>query len=147
MKERFEEARLVATITVGIVTAEVYLDEGGYNIFLVGDNVKVFIGCFPSIEHCQREIEWLRQVGESEIFKQAARTQSTALETRRDELAQWLEEQRTRVSTAERLPGAIQSFLTDFESLDVRHQKAQLQAILKSAYVYRDERIELEFRG
>ena len=48
---------------------------------------------------------------------------------------------------AERLPGAIQSFLTDFESLDVRHQKAQLQAILKSAYVFRDERIELEFRG
>ncbi len=58
-----------------------------------------------------------------------------------------MEEQRTRVSTAERLPGAIQSFLADFESLDVRHQKAQLQAILKSAYVYRDERIELEFRG
>ena len=72
MKERFEEAKPVATITVGIVTAEVYLDEGGYNIFLVGDNVKVFIGCFPSIENCQREIEWLRQVGESEIFKQAA---------------------------------------------------------------------------
>ena len=44
-------------------------------------------------------------------------------------------------------PGAIQSFLADFESLDVRHQKAQLQAILKSAYVYRDDRIELEFRG
>ena len=54
---------------------------------------------------------------------------------------------RTRVSTAERLPGAIQSFLADFESLDARHQKAQLQAILKSAYVYRDDRIELEFRG
>ncbi len=48
---------------------------------------------------------------------------------------------------AERLPGAIQSFLADFESLNVRHQNAQLQAILKSAYGYRDERIELEFRG
>ena len=45
MKEHFEGARPVATITVGIVTAEVYLDEGGYNIFIVGDNVKVFIGC------------------------------------------------------------------------------------------------------
>ncbi len=72
MKERFEEAKPVATITVGIVTAEVYLDEGGYSVLLVGDNVKVFIGCFPSIEDCQREIEWLRQVGDSEIFKQAA---------------------------------------------------------------------------
>ena len=56
-------------------------------------------------------------------------------------------ERRTRASTAKRVPGAIQSFLADFESLDVRHQKAQLQAILKAAYVFRDERIELEFRG
>ena len=43
--------------------------------------------------------------------------------------------------------GAIQSFLEDFQGLDVRHQKAQLQAILKTAHVYRDDRIELEFRG
>jgi hypothetical protein len=88
-------------------------------------------------------------LSETEFTKanEVARSQSTALEARGEELAQWLVEQRTRVSTAERLPGAIKSFLADFESLDVRHQKAQLQAILKSAYVYRDERIELEFRG
>ncbi len=88
-------------------------------------------------------------LSETEFSKanEVARSQSTALEVRREELSNWLEEQRNRVSTAERLPGAIQSFLTDFESLDVRHQKAQLQAILKSAYVYRDERLELEFRG
>ncbi len=72
MKERFEEAKPVATIPVGIITAEVYLDEGGYSVFLVGDNVKVFIGYFPSIEDCQREIEWLRQLADSEIFKQSA---------------------------------------------------------------------------
>ncbi len=72
MKEHFEEAKPLATITVGIVTAEVYLDEGGYSVFLVGDNVKVLIGYFPSIEDCQREIEWLGQVADSEIFKQAA---------------------------------------------------------------------------
>jgi len=70
LKERFEEARPVATIPVGRVTAEVYLDEGGYNVFIVGDNVKGFIGCFPSIKECQREIEWLRQVVDSELFKQ-----------------------------------------------------------------------------
>ncbi len=70
--ERFEEAKAVATITVGIVTAEVFLNEGGYDTFIVGDNVKVFIGCFPSIEDCQQEIEWLRQVADSELFKQAA---------------------------------------------------------------------------
>ncbi len=72
MKKGFEGARPVATIAVGMIIADVYLDEAGYSVFLVGDNVKVFIGCFPSIEDCQREIEWLRQVGESEIFKQAA---------------------------------------------------------------------------
>ena len=72
MQERFEEAMPVATTAVGIVTAEVYLDEGGYSIFIVGDNVKVFIGSFPSIEDCQREIEWLREVADSELFKQTA---------------------------------------------------------------------------
>ena len=88
-------------------------------------------------------------LSEAEFSKanEVARSQSTALEARREELARWVEEQRTRFSTAERLPGAIKSFLEGFESLDVRHQKAQLQAILKSAYVYRDERIELEFCG
>jgi len=88
-------------------------------------------------------------LSEAELSKanEVARSQSTALEARREELARWIQEQRTRFSTAERLPGAIRSFLEDFESLDVRHQKAQLQAILKSAYVFRDERIELEFRG
>ena len=69
------------------------------------------------------------------------------MEARQEELSLWLEDQRTRVSTAERLPGAIKSFLADFEGLDVRHQKAQLQSILKYAYVFRNERIELEFRG
>ncbi len=88
-------------------------------------------------------------LSEAEFSKanEVARSQSTALETRREKLGSWLREQRTRVSTAERLPGAIQSFLADFESLDVRHQKAQLQAILKSVYVFRDDHLELEFRG
>ena len=88
-------------------------------------------------------------LSEAEFTKanEVARSQSAGLEARREELSNWLEEQLTRVSTAERLPGAIKSFLADFESLDVRHQKAQLQSILKSSYVFRDERIELEFRG
>ena len=45
------------------------------------------------------------------------------------------------------MPAAIASLLADFESLDARHRKAQLQAILKSAYVFRDNPIGLEFRG
>jgi site-specific DNA recombinase len=88
-------------------------------------------------------------LSEDEFVKanEVARSQSTALEARREELSRWLEQQRNRVSTAERLPWAIQSFLEDFQGIDVRHQKAQLQAILKTAHVYRDDRIELEFRG
>ena len=30
--------------------------------------------------------------------------------------------------------------------MDIRQQKAQLQTILKAAHIYRDGRIELEFR-
>ena len=78
------------------------------------------------------------------VFKHRSEYQPAGTPT---QFGRAMEELGTRFSTAERLPGAIKSFLEDFESLDVRHQKAQLQAILKSAYVYRDERIELEFRG
>jgi hypothetical protein len=69
------------------------------------------------------------------------------MESRRDELTAWLEDQRGRVAAAEGLPEAVRSFLEDFEELDVRRQKAQLQTILKAAYVYRDDRLEVEFRG
>ena len=48
---------------------------------------------------------------------------------------------------AERLPGAVGSFLEEFQGMGVRQQKAQLQTILKAAYVNKDNSIELEFRG
>lgn len=88
-------------------------------------------------------------INEPEFVKanEAARSQVAALEARRDELQAWVTAQRERVSAAERLPGAIGSFLEDFQQLDVRRQKAQLQTILKAVYVYRDDRLELEFRG
>ena len=50
-------------------------------------------------------------------------------------------------SPLERLLGAIKSFLPDLEGLDIRHQEAQLQDILEAAYVFRDDKIELEFGG
>lgn len=49
-------------------------------------------------------------------------------------------------ATSERIPAEIRSFLEDFQSMEPRVQKAHLQTILKSAYVYRDNRIKLEFR-
>ena len=80
----------------------------------------------------------------------AAREKTAALQEKKTELTQWVEEQRDIISAAERLPGQINTFLEDFQQMDVRRQKAHLQTILKAAYVKRDEdrvtAIELEFR-
>jgi acyl-CoA reductase-like NAD-dependent aldehyde dehydrogenase len=70
-----------------------------------------------------------------------------ALEAQKAELSQWIDEQQGKVSTAEKIPQAINSFREDFQRMDVRLQKTDLQTILKAAYVYGDGRIELEFRG
>ena len=59
----------------------------------------------------------------------------------------WVEKQRERVSAAERSAGAIGSFLVDFQGMEVRNQKAQLQTILKAAYFNKDDHLESEFRG
>ncbi len=75
------------------------------------------------------------------------RSQKPALEDRRVELESWLEEQRSRGSAAKRMPDAIRTFLEDFRDMDIRVQKAHLQTILKAAHVYREGRLELEFRG
>lgn len=87
-------------------------------------------------------------LSEAEFVKvnESARSQVGALEARRDELATWLEEQRGRVAAAKGLPDAIRSFLEDFEQIDIRRQKAQLQTILKATYITRDDQLELEFR-
>lgn len=68
------------------------------------------------------------------------------LEARRTELTTWLSQERARASLANTLPQSIKTFLGAFEGLDIRQQKAHLQTILKAAHVYRDGRIELEFR-
>jgi len=39
------------------------------------------------------------------------------------------------------------SDLGNFQGLDIRIQKAHLQTILKAAYIHRDRKIEVEFRG
>ena len=48
----------------------------------------------------------------------------------------------------ERYSGAIgvETFLFKFQSLDTRRTKALQQTILNAARIYRDGRIELEFR-
>jgi site-specific DNA recombinase len=87
-------------------------------------------------------------LNEQEFVKanESLRSQKGALEVLRGELGTWLEEQRNKVSVAERTPEAIRTFVEDFQGMDVRQQKANLQTILRAAQVHRDGRIELEFR-
>lgn len=87
-------------------------------------------------------------INEEEFAKanEAIRGQKTALGEKQRELAQWLDLQQGKASSAERAPKAIRSFVKDFSSMEVRLAKAHLQEILKAAYIYRDDRIELEFR-
>jgi len=47
----------------------------------------------------------------------------------------------------ERVPRAIKTFEEAFHDLELRQQKAQPQTILKAAYIYKDGKTELEFRG
>jgi hypothetical protein len=89
-----------------------------------------------------------RIINEAEFDRanQAERAKTAKLEERRTELKSWLEKERNKLSLAEQLPQSIDAFLEAFERLDPRQQKAQLQSILKAARVFRDGRIELEFR-
>jgi len=77
---------------------------------------------------------------------QKARDEKASLESRRSELEVLVETERNRASMVENLPKTITGFLEAFESLDIQQQKVHLQSILKAAYIYRDGRIELEFR-
>ncbi len=45
------------------------------------------------------------------------------------------------------VPVRVQTFLEDFQGMDVQKAKAVLQGIIKAAHVFSDGRIELEFRG
>jgi len=77
---------------------------------------------------------------------ETAREQERTLKARREELTSWLSQERNRVMLAERLPQMVKDFVGTFQRLPIRQQKAELQTILKAAHVYRDGRIELEFR-
>ena len=78
---------------------------------------------------------------------ESLRSKKAALEERQRVLDDWIGEQRDKVSAAERIPGAIKTFVEDMQALDPRLQKAHLQTILKAAHVHRDGNIELEFRS
>ena len=58
----------VYTRTIGIVSAQVYSGDGGYQVFIVGDELASFIGSTPSLNDCKKEIDYLAALVESEDF-------------------------------------------------------------------------------
>jgi hypothetical protein len=78
---------------------------------------------------------------------EVARSQKADLETRKVDLSALLNRARASEAMVERIQKVIKTFVKAFQSHESRQQKAQLQTILKAATVYRDGRIELEFRG
>ena len=54
---------------LGEVTAEVYLGENGYNVFIVGDVVASFLGTAASLEDCMEEIKALERLVNSDLFE------------------------------------------------------------------------------
>lgn len=73
--------------------------------------------------------------------------QKAELEARKAEVNHLLQKVRASEALIEKVSQAIKTFVDAFQSLDIRQQKAQSQAILKSANVHKDRKIELEFRG
>jgi hypothetical protein len=78
---------------------------------------------------------------------EVTRAKKEELEARKVELSSLLSQARATETLVEKVPRAILAFEEAFESLEVRQQKAHLQAILKAATIYKDGKIELEFRG
>jgi hypothetical protein len=75
-----------------------------------------------------------------------ARDEKAELQAHQEELSGRIKQAKASEATIEKVPKVIKTFLETFESLEPRQQKAQLQTILKTAHVYKDGRIELEFR-
>ena len=46
---------------IGLVTAEIYLSEGKYGLFIVGDSLASFLGSSESLDDCVDEIRSLQQ--------------------------------------------------------------------------------------
>lgn len=77
---------------------------------------------------------------------EARRSEIGRLEGQKATLTTKVTEERSKAATAGALPAKIGSFLEDFQAMPITQAKAQLQRILRAVHVFRDNRIELEFR-
>lgn len=87
-------------------------------------------------------------ITEAEYTKRAEvrRLEQAALQARKGELEASIAAQRDREAQAKAVPVKVRSFLEDFQGMEVTRAKAVLQTILKAAHVWKDGRIEVEFR-
>jgi hypothetical protein len=100
-------------------------------------------GMLNDLDRLDRKI-----ITEAEYTKRAEvrRQEQSALQAHKAKLEASIAAQRDREAQAKAVPVRVSSFLEDFQGMDVVNAKAILQTILKAAHVWRDGRIELEFR-
>ncbi len=55
---------------LGLVEAEIYATNAGYQVFIVGDSLISDLGFSMSLDDCLDEIRSLQQLVESETFQQ-----------------------------------------------------------------------------
>jgi len=79
-------------------------------------------------------------------ISEVRRSELSELREKHAELNQRVQEMANQENLIEKAPVEIRSFFEDFQELDIQQQKARLQQILKAAYIWNDNRIELEFR-
>ncbi len=86
---------------------------------------------------------------EAEYIKrqEIRRQEQEELQPRKAELEASVAAQKDMEAQAAAVPAKIRSFLEDFRDMEVPQAKAFLQNIVKAAHVFKDGRIELQFRS
>ena len=69
LQERRSESPVYSQ-NLGLVEAEVYATDNGYVVFIVGENLRSYLGSSYSLDDCVEEIGSLQQLVESETFRQ-----------------------------------------------------------------------------
>ena len=54
---------------VGPVSAQVFLIEGVYQVFIMGDNLTSYLGASTSLDDCKEEIRTLQRLAESPAYQ------------------------------------------------------------------------------
>ena len=86
---------------------------------------------------------------EAEYLKrqEVRRREQEELQLRKAELEAAVAAQKDIEAQAAAVPVKVRSFMEDFRDMEVPQAKAVLQSIIKAAHVFKDGRIELEFRS